>query len=213
MLSCHWIKFLDFHLVWHVSLILGRRVEVTCSSRRFQLNLLSHLERSLVYIDSPRARISASTESIPFLSMVLSPACDNRSLIQRFSLSTHIRFVWRLGRNLRLFLLFAWDTLFPVIGRLPVTWHTLDIFITARIRFVNGFRKPSFISQKQAPWQRHKGKDSCAALKLALWLVRDTQPQSIICTNIEYSGLWNLSSQCRLALWPSKSRSFLLKKQ
>ena len=37
------------------------------------------------------------------------------------------RWVWILGRNRRRVLLWAWETLFPVTGRLPVTWQTLDM--------------------------------------------------------------------------------------
>ena len=48
-------------------------------------------------------------------------------LTQRFSLSTqNLRFC-RFGRNLRLVLLLAWDTLFPTMGFLPVTMHTRAI--------------------------------------------------------------------------------------
>src|SRR5471030_2845203 len=43
---------------------------------------------------------------------------------QRFSLSTKKRRFCRLGRKRRLVRLFAWETLLPLIGPFPVTWHT-----------------------------------------------------------------------------------------
>src|SRR5687768_5041852 len=61
---------------------------------------------------------------MPFLSMVRSAAWLTRRRTQRFSFSTQKRRLCRLGRNRRLVRLFAWETLFPVIGRLPVTSHT-----------------------------------------------------------------------------------------
>ena len=42
-------------------------------------------------------------------------------------LAVAIRTVFRLGSHRRLVLLCAWDTLFPVIGPLPQTSHTLAI--------------------------------------------------------------------------------------
>ena len=76
---------------------------------------------------SPRARRSETTFSIPSLSMVRSPLWETRSLMKRCSLSSQKRCVCRFGRNRRRVLRCEWETLFPVIGRLPVTWHTLDM--------------------------------------------------------------------------------------
>ena len=71
--------------------------------------------------------MSARTESIPFLSIIRIPLVERRNLTQRPSLSTQNRWVCKFGRNLRRVLLCACETLFPATGRLPVTWHTLDI--------------------------------------------------------------------------------------
>src|ERR1700755_1161062 len=71
-----------------------------------------------------RARRSARTTSMPFLSIRRSAALVMRRRTQRFSLSTQKRRYCRLGRNRRLVLLLAWETLFPTIGPLPVTSHT-----------------------------------------------------------------------------------------
>src|SRR5690606_27859708 len=70
------------------------------------------------------ARRSASTASIPFLSIRRRAAPETRRRTQRFSLSTQKRRYCRFGRNRRLVLLLAWDTLFPTMGFLPVTSHT-----------------------------------------------------------------------------------------
>lgn len=49
-----------------------------------------------------------------------------RSFTQRFSLSTQKRRVCRFGSKRRLVFRFEWDTLFPTMGRFPVTSQTLD---------------------------------------------------------------------------------------
>jgi hypothetical protein len=43
MLPDNRIKFLDFHLVWHIAFVLRRRVVMTCACRRHQFNFFSHL--------------------------------------------------------------------------------------------------------------------------------------------------------------------------
>jgi len=60
--------------------------------------------------------------------MMRIPLVEMRNLTNRFSASTQKRWVCRFGSKRRRVLFFAWDTLFPAIGRLPVTWHTLDIY-------------------------------------------------------------------------------------
>lgn len=72
----------------------------------------------------PCERISATTTSIPFLSIVRNAAFDRRRLIHRFSFSSQNLRLCKFGKKRRLFLLLAWDTLFPVNGFLPVTSHT-----------------------------------------------------------------------------------------
>src|SRR6478752_2085188 len=61
---------------------------------------------------------------MPFLSIRRRAALETRRRTQRFSVSTQNRRYCRWGRKRRLVLLLAWETLFPTIGRLPVTWHT-----------------------------------------------------------------------------------------
>ncbi len=46
---------------------------------------------------------------------------------KRPSDGTQIRFSCRFGRNLRFVLLFAWETLWPLIGFFPVISQTLAI--------------------------------------------------------------------------------------
>ena len=75
--------------------------------------------------------MSASTISIPSLSMVRMPLVETRSLTKRFSDSTQKRWVCKLGENRRRVLLFACETLLPVTGFLPVTIQTLDICIAS----------------------------------------------------------------------------------
>ena len=86
---------------------------------------------------SPRARKSAKTASMPFLSMVRNAALVTRMRIQRFSLSTQKR---------RLVLLLACDTLLPDIGRLPVTLQTfammgLQTVILKMVKLVYGLNR------------------------------------------------------------------------
>src|SRR5574340_432667 len=115
---------------------------------------------------SPRARSSARTDSMPFLSMVRSAALDKRRRTQRFSLSTQNRRYCRLGRKRRLVLLLAWETLFPTMGFLPVTTHTRAMMLLQKLR-VNrsgqhdgSTREPRFISQLASARQvRHGLKD------------------------------------------------------
>src|SRR4051812_5325368 len=71
--------------------------------------------------------MSASTASIPFLSIRRTAALVTRRRTQRFSFSTQKRRYCRFGRNRRLVLLLAWETLFPTIGPLPVTSQTRAI--------------------------------------------------------------------------------------
>src|SRR5690606_1626674 len=78
-------------------------------------------------IFSPRARSSARTASMPFLSMVRRAAVETRSFTQRFSEATQKRRSCRLGRKRRRVLLLACETLLPVCTPLPVTWQTRDI--------------------------------------------------------------------------------------
>ncbi len=42
MLANNWIKLLDFHLVWHGSLVLVGGVVMACPGRRYQLDFFSH---------------------------------------------------------------------------------------------------------------------------------------------------------------------------
>src|SRR5215217_3434577 len=71
--------------------------------------------------------MSASTVSMPFLSIRRNAALETRRRTKRFSLSTQKRRYCRFGRNRRLVLLLAWETLFPTIGPLPVTSQTRAI--------------------------------------------------------------------------------------
>src|SRR5689334_20626567 len=123
MLASNGVELGNFHLVRHVLFILRRRVEMARAGRGFQFDLFAHDSFLLLQRQtrSPRAHSSASTTSIPFLSIVRNAALVSRRLIQRFSLSTQKRRCCRLGRKRRLVRLFACETLFPTIGAFPVT--------------------------------------------------------------------------------------------
>jgi hypothetical protein len=69
---------------------------------------------------------------MPFLSIKRKAALETRKRTQRFSLSTQKRRYCRLGMNRRRVLLWAWETLFPDMGFLPVTSHTF-----AMIRYLS----------------------------------------------------------------------------
>src|SRR5688500_4266456 len=104
-------------------------------------------------IFSPRARSSARTESMPFLSMVRSACAETFSLIQRFSLATQKRRSCRFGRKRRRVLLFACETLLPVCTPLPVTWHTRDITHLDWCWVLSLARRASATLQ-EVPWDR-----------------------------------------------------------
>src|SRR5690349_457266 len=72
----------------------------------------------------PLARRSATTESMPFFSMVRRPRVETRRLTQRRSPSSQKRWVCRFGRKRRRFLLLAWETRLPTATLLPVTSQT-----------------------------------------------------------------------------------------
>ncbi len=118
------IKLLCFHFIWVFFFIFRGRVVMTRFCRWDQLNFFSH------YALSPKSLRFSSTWSMPCLSMVLRPFLDKRSFMNLFWLSTQILCVWRFGRNFLLVLLWAWETLFPLFVFLPVTWHTLAIFVS-----------------------------------------------------------------------------------
>src|SRR4051812_32353341 len=120
------VELHDRHLLGHRLLVLARRVEMAGARSGLQLDLFAsafacHVSAPQAW---PRARMSASTVSIPFLSIRRSAALETRRRTQRFSVSTQKRRYCRFGRNRRLVLLLAWETLFPTIGPLPVTSHT-----------------------------------------------------------------------------------------
>src|SRR5690606_28133366 len=134
VLASDGIELLDQHLLGQVALVLGGGVEVARASSGLELDLFADAFGHVVLLDvdeggpgqatSPRARRSASTASMPTLSMMRMALAETRRRTQRFSLSTQNRRVCRLGRKRRLVLLLACETLLPVIGALPVTWHT-----------------------------------------------------------------------------------------
>src|SRR3546814_6729984 len=133
------IKFLDQHLLGHVALVLGGGVEVARAGGGLELDFFADTFGHVVLLDvdeggpdqasSPRARRSARTASMPFLSMMRMALAETRRRTQRFSLSTQNRRDCRLGRKRRLVLLLACETLLPVIGPLPVRSeeHTSEI--------------------------------------------------------------------------------------
>src|SRR3989344_3368782 len=86
----------------------------------------------------------ASTESIPFLSIKRRAALETRRRTQRFSVSTQTRRHCRFGRNLRLVLLLAWETLLPTLGFLPVTSQTRSMmtlrYCLTAVRWALGLR-------------------------------------------------------------------------
>src|SRR4051812_50127028 len=84
--------------------------------------------------------MSASTESMPFLSIRRRAALETRRRTQRFSVSTQKRRYCRFTSNRRLVLLLAWETLFPTIGPLPVTSQTRAMEHSIKSTAVTGGR-------------------------------------------------------------------------
>src|SRR5690606_15837025 len=72
----------------------------------------------------PCLRSSASTASMPFLSIVRRARLDRRSFTQRFSLATHKRRSRRLGSQRRQDLLLACSTFIPICPPFLLTSHT-----------------------------------------------------------------------------------------
>src|SRR5690606_40627781 len=102
MLASDRIEFLDQHLLGHVALVLGGRVEVARAGGRLELDFFADTFGHVVLLGglwgrawdqatSPRARRSASTASMPFLSMMRMALAETRRRTQRFSLSTQNR--------------------------------------------------------------------------------------------------------------------------
>src|SRR5690554_2301536 len=133
MLANDGIILLDLHLFGHGALVFGRGVEVTGVSAGNQLDFFADTfgHGLSPYTFTPRARMSASTLSMPCLSMIRIPLVDTRSLTKRFSLSTQKRCFCRLGRKRRRVAFISSETLFPVTGPLLVTCQTLDIAISS----------------------------------------------------------------------------------
>src|SRR5690606_22832150 len=144
------IKFLDQHLFRHVALVFRGRVEMTRAGGRLELDFLADAFSHDVLLcaadqaSSPRARRSARTASMPFLSIVRMALVETRRRTQRFSLSTQNRRDCRLGKKRRLVLLFACETLLPTIGPLPVTWHTRAMIIPLDLNSAAMYRSRLF---------------------------------------------------------------------
>ena len=66
----------------------------------------------------------------PRWSTVRSAAADTRSRKDRPNTSEINVTSFRFGRNRRFVLLLAWETLFPTIGRLPLSSHTRDMSLS-----------------------------------------------------------------------------------
>ena len=79
---------------------------------------------------------------MPFLSIKRNAALETRKRTQRFSLSTQKRRYCRFGMNRRRVLLWAWETLFPDMGFLPVTSHTFAMIRTLSMN-VGSLRRTS----------------------------------------------------------------------
>ncbi|MEY2762563.1 MAG: hypothetical protein RLZZ43_378 [Actinomycetota bacterium] len=71
--------------------------------------------------------MSATTRSIPTLSIVRRPFELTLSEIQRFSDGSQKRFLWALTFHQRLVLMFEWETVWPVEGRFPRTSQRFGI--------------------------------------------------------------------------------------
>src|SRR5262245_16392413 len=91
------------------------------------------------------------TASMPFFSMVRRPRVETRRLTQRRSASSQKRWVCRLGRKRRRFLLLAWETRLPTATLLPVTSQTRLIkhqknqLVNYRIAGFPAFERAAFI--------------------------------------------------------------------
>src|SRR5690348_14854446 len=111
-------------------------------------NLVFQFFTWAVQIFTPAARNSASTTSIPFLSIVRNPAWLTRSRTQRFPPSTQERWDCRRGKERRGGVRFAGTTLLPFAGCWPVTSHPRAK--TASFRFGEPWNSRGL-------YQRHRG--------------------------------------------------------
>src|SRR5690606_6719860 len=118
-------------------LVLGGGVKVPGAGAGIEADFVTHVGSP--YTFSPRARRSATTCSMPSLSMVRMALADTRSRTKRFSDSSQKRWECRFGRKRRLVLRFECDTFWPETGRLPVIWQTLDMIQSSKECF-NGRR-------------------------------------------------------------------------
>jgi hypothetical protein len=93
MFTNHGVILLKHHFVRRIPLVLVGSVVVTSTGCRNQFDFVARtLRHNLApYTFSPRALTSVSTESMPFLSMILIPFAETRKDTKRFSLSTQKR--------------------------------------------------------------------------------------------------------------------------
>src|SRR5438552_1758099 len=75
--------------------------------------------------------LSTQLSSPPTCSTDLRPCVDTRSLTLVPSASEIKVTFCKLGRNVRLVLLLAWETLFPTCRPLPVSSHTRDMVLSS----------------------------------------------------------------------------------
>src|SRR6476646_9396315 len=92
------------------------------------------------------------------------PSVESLRLTHLFSSARKKRFCCKLGKKRRFVLIFEWETLFPVIGRLPVNTHTLDIlseFWTAKVGIILRFSKKTFRIRKFKDWKSSQCVRNC----------------------------------------------------
>ncbi len=79
--------------------------------------------------------------------MVRMPSVESFSVTHLSSSARKNRFFCKLGKKRRFVLILEWETLFPVMGRLPVNTHTFDIlseFWTAKVGIIPRFSKKTW---------------------------------------------------------------------
>src|SRR6202012_2146958 len=124
-----------FELFGHGTFVFGSRAESTGffasfgQSSRIHFDFIAHNQPlfSAIFSAFSRSLMSCNTFSMPYLSIIRMPLVLTRNLMKRFSVSNQKRCSCRFTLKRLRVLLLAWDTLFPAMGRFPVTWHTCDI--------------------------------------------------------------------------------------
>ena len=80
---------------------------------------------------------SLASAAVPVLAIIFIALAESLTFAKRFSSSIQTLFVWRFGSKRVRTWLFAWDTVLPYMGLLPVSKQTLDMVQSIGVKKTN----------------------------------------------------------------------------